>query len=842
MEKRKDLLAAVNRPSRYLGSETGAIRKDPSSVRLRVALAFPDLYEIGTSHFGLQILYQILNAMPGVAAERVFAPADDMEAELRRLGQPLFALESHDSLAQFDILGFSLLYELNYTNVLTVLDLAGVPLRAAERDAGHPLVIAGGPCTCNPEPMADFFDAMVVGDGEETVVRLAEAWLGWKESGGADRGALLRRWAAIPGVYIPSFFEPRYDAAGLQRLTPRVEGYTRVTRAIVADLNDAPFPQIPVIPFGKPVHDRLRLEIARGCTRGCRFCQAGMLYRPVRERAPGKLFEMAVQSLGATGYEDLSLLSLSTGDYGCIVPLLERLMGRFASERVAVSLPSLRAGTLTPELMQLIKQVRKTGFTIAPEAGSQRLRDVINKNIGEAEIAQTVQDAFAMGWRLVKLYFMIGLPTETDDDLAETVRLVQRLRALRGPGGRRGQLNVSFAAFIPKPHTPFQWAPQLGLARARATLNRLQRELALPGVEFKWQNPEMSLLEGVLARGDRRLGAAVEAAWRRGCRFDGWGDRLDLGRWQAAFADTGIDPDAYTTRPRDPGEPLPWDHIDIRVDKSFLAAEWDKAVAGAATGDCRDGRCNACGSCDFDRIQPRVHRGMAPAPVKAAAPEPPPELTPPTAFKKIQVAYSKLGPARFFGHLELVNLFLRALRRARIPVKYSEGFHPKPKVAFEDPLPTGFESEEERMVVTVAAGVTPRRLLDGLNSTLPEGLRVHGCSDSIAPPASAARFRVRLQGPCADPDPFGPDSLDREQQLEIESAKGKLKKIALKDILHEIRVLSPCELELTLSREPGKTVRPTDVLTHAFGLSVSAAASARVTRLKPAASGPGSPE
>ena len=822
MDFPNDILAGVEKPSRYLGSEIHRVRKDPGAVRLRIALAFPDLYEIGTSHFGLQILYHLLNAMPEIAAERVFAPAADMEAELRRLDRRLFSLESHTPLDRFDIVGFSLLYELNYTNVLAMLELGGIPLRAADRGPGHPLVIAGGPCTCNPEPMAEFFDAMVVGDGEETAARLVERWLAWKASG-EPREALLRRWAEIPGVYIPSFFEARYDRSGLQILVPRLEGYTRVTRAIVSDLNAAPFPDTPVIPFGKPVHDRLRLEIARGCTRGCRFCQAGMLYRPVRERSPETLFDLAVKALGATGYEDLSLLSLSTGDYGCIVPLLERLMGRFASERVAVSLPSLRAGTLTPELMQLIKQVRKTGFTIAPEAGSQRLRDVINKNITEEEIVRTVQDAFNLGWRLVKLYFMVGLPTETEEDLREIVRLVRRLRTLRGPGGHRGQLNVSVAAFIPKSHTPFQWAAQIGLAPARDTLSRLQRELASPGVEFKWQNPEMSLLEGVLARGDRRQGAAVEAAFRRGSRFDGWGDRLDLGRWHAALAETGIDPDAFTTRPRDPDEPLPWDHIDIRVDRSYLKAEWEKAVAGKATGDCRDGQCNACGSCDFDRIQPRVHRRMALAPGSETAP------APAATYKKIQVSYAKQGPARFFGHLELVNLFLRALRRAAIPVKYSEGFHPKPRVAFDDPLPTGYESEDERLVVTVAADVTPQRLLEGLNAGLPEGLQVQACSAAIEEVPRFGRFRIRFDGPVPEPGRFARGD-DRE--LEIRSSKGKLKKIALRDILNEIGVVSPHELELELSREPGKSVRPTDILTHAFGLSPQVVASARITRLK----------
>ena len=808
-----DLLAAIEKPSRYLGSEINAVRKDPSRVKLRMALAFPDLYEIGTSHFGLQILYHILNRRPEIAAERVFAPALDMEAHLRKTGGRLFSLESHTPLERFDIVGFSLLYELNYTNVLTMLELGGIPWPAADRDARHPLVIAGGPCTCNPEPVAEFFDAMVVGDGEDVVAEMARAWIEWKESGAFDRQRLLKRWSELEGVYVPSFFEPSYDASGLQTVVPRFREYPSVKRAVVADLNAAPFPDRPVVPFGKPVHDRLRLEVSRGCTRGCRFCQAGMLYRPVRERAPGKLFDLALESLAATGYEDLSLLSLSTGDYGCIMPLLQRLMGRFADQRVAVSLPSLRAGTLTPELMELIKKVRKTGFTIAPEAGSQRLRDVINKTISEADIIETVRDAFQAGWRLVKLYFMIGLPTETAEDLKALVELVQKLRALRGPAGRRGQINVSVACFIPKPHTPFQWTSQMVLTEAREKIGWVQKQLALPGLDVKWQNPEMSLLEGVWARGDRRLGRVLRAAHRRGCRFDGWGDQLKLSAWLEAFSETGIDPGFYTTRQRDLNEPLPWDHIDTRVSKAFLAAEWQKALAGAATGDCREGDCNACGCCDFERIQPRLQRATGIQPANFAVVESP------VAYKKIQVHYSKTGPARFFGHLELVNIFLRALRRAGIPVKFSEGFHPKPRVAFDNPLPTGFESDDERMVITVPCGVSASELLAGLNPQLPEGLAIQRCSESIEPLPARSTFRIS-PGPSLA-ESFGSSfvNYDSDQELEISSHKGKLKKIVLKDILKSVHVVGPACVDITLCSEPGQSVRPTEVLKQVFGFS-----------------------
>jgi radical SAM family uncharacterized protein len=569
-----DILPFVEKPSRYLGSEINAIKKDLNKVKLRFALVFPDLYEIGTSHFGMQILYHLLNRSPDIAAERVFAPGVDMEALLRRSRLPLFTLESHEPIEQFDILGFSLLYELNYTNVLTILDLAGIPFRAAQRDRSHPFIIAGGPCTCNPEPIAEIFDAIVIGDGEQAVLDLAGKWLQWQEDSRREKHDLLKQWSDIEGVYIPSLFEPRIDPDGFQTLIPSLSDYVRIKRAIVADLNQVPFPDKPVVPYGKPVHDRLRIEVSRGCTRGCRFCQAGMIYRPVRERAPQTLMSLAETSIASTGYEDLSLLSLSTGDYGCIIPLMERLMARFASEHVAVSLPSLRAGTLTPDLMQLIKTVRKTGFTIAPEAGSQRLRDVINKNISENEIVETVKDAFNLGWQVIKLYFMVGLPTETTDDLRALVELIKKLRNIKVAKQRKGKINVSIATFIPKPHTPFQWAPQNTLAESEEKISWLKSQLKYPGIRFKWQNPQVSLVEGIWARGDRRLNDLLITAYQKGCRFDGWTDKFKYDLWQEAFAAQGIDPDFYTARRRDVREPLPWDHIDTQVSKEFLQDEW----------------------------------------------------------------------------------------------------------------------------------------------------------------------------------------------------------------------------------------------------------------------------
>ena len=828
----EDIFPLVEKPSRYLGGEINQIKKDPDRVKLQFALAFPDLYEIGTSHFGMQILYHILNAHPDIAAERVFAPGMDMDRHLRSSGRRLFSLESRLPLERFDIIGFSLLYELNYTNMLTMLELSGIPFYAAQRDNSFPLIIAGGPCTCNPEPVADFLDAVVVGDGEKVTLQLAAGWMEWKKNTGKDKDALLKRWSQIEGVYIPSFFKPQYDDCGFQTLEPQYPDYTHVTRTLVADLDQVPFPDKPIIPFGKPVHDRLRLEVARGCTRGCRFCQAGMIYRPVRERSPDSLLALCDQSVSATGYEDISLLSLSTGDYGCIVPLMERLMSRYAAEHVAVSLPSLRAGTLTPELMKLIKTVRKTGFTIAPEAGSQRLRDVINKNISETEIMATVKNAFDLGWQVIKLYFMIGLPTETVADLKALVDLVKALRQIKRPAGHRGKINVSVATFIPKPHTPFQWACQLSLAESEDRLKRVRDELKLSGIQIKWQNPKVSWLEGVWARGDRRLSRLLVAAYHKGCRFDGWSDRFRYDLWATALAEEGLDPDFYNLRPRDICEPLPWDHIDTQVTKTFLAAEWENASRGTFTADCRVDDCNQCGVCDFEQIEPRTHDTLKDNAVgvkRADAQEPP-------VIKKLTVFYSKLDRARYFGHLELVNIFQRALKRAGIAVRFSEGFHPKPKISFDDPLPVGIESQQERFMITVPDCIRPQDVKAALNDHLPAGLEITHCQ--LAPQKAPAALRKRVRYRIAvEEDLFDKARLRAFNErldfyITLTHRKGKLKKIDLKDIVVNSELLDSSHLELTLQSEPGKTVRPFDVLRHIFKLSDAQVKQAKIIKLE----------
>lgn len=831
----QDILPLVSQPSRYLGSEVNRVRKDPGRVRLRVALAYPDLYEVGTSHFGMQILYDILNRREETAAERVFAPAPDMEARLREAGLPLTSLETGTPLSRFDILGISLLYELNLTNMLTLLDLSGIPFFSRDRGPDHPLVIAGGPCTVNPEPVADFLDAVVVGDGEEVLPLMMDLWLAWREGGDGRRETLLRSWSRLTGVYIPALFDPRRDENGFQTLVPRFPDHAGVRRAVVASLDRSPFPTSPVIPFGRPVHDRLRLEVARGCTRGCRFCQAGMIYRPVRERSPETLMALLEEALAATGYEDLSLLSLSTGDYGCIAPLLSRLMTRYAGEHLAVSLPSLRAGTLTPELMAQIKKVRKTGFTIAPEAGSQRLRNVINKNIGHEDILNTVSDAFSAGWQIIKLYFMVGLPTETGADVAAIVDLVKALRRLPGPKGRKGKINVSVGTFIPKSHTPFQWCPQLSMEASREKIETLKERLRLPGVQLKWQDPEASFLEGVFARGDRRLAPLLVEAYRRGCRFDGWGDRFRFDLWQAAFASAGIDPECYVTRPRDPEEPLPWDHIDTGVTREFLRAEWAAALAAGTTGDCRNGGCNQCGVCDFKTLAPVV---FGPETLESGPVGPAPSVSGDPETRTLQVDYAKIGPGRYFGHLEMVNVFMRAIRRAGIPVKYSSGFHPMPRIAFHDPLPIGMESEHESFYLTVAGHVRTAEIPARLNAQLPEGLVVAGCR--LAPPKSArrppdeVRYRIRHKQPVFDGEALAAFAAAESRILTRTNAKGREVRVDLKEAVAEIRRLSAHELEMTLRLSPGGIVRPGCVIQAIFDLSEEIGKQAVVRKLLPA--------
>jgi len=819
----KDDLKRFQRPSRYLGSEINAVLKNEAEVDLHIALAFPDVYEIGMSHVGLKILYGLINREPRFWAERVMAPWLDREDYLRSTGQPLRSLESGRPLADFDLIGFSLQYELSYTNVLNMLDLAGLPLPARDRGLDQPLVVGGGPCTGNPEPLADFFDFFYLGDAEAGFIEILKETARWKELGGTRRELLLSL-SRRPGVYVPSFFKPIHDSQGrIIEINPLVPGYGRVRRAVAADLDQAYFPTDTVVPFAKPVHDRLALEIARGCTQGCRFCQAGFIYRPVRERRPQTIMNLAAKALAATGQDEVSFLSLSAGDYTCLGPLMTGFMDAYAGRRIALSLPSLRVKSLNEEMMRQIKRVRKTGFTLAPEAGTQRLRDVLNKDLTEEDLVSAAKEAFGLGWRLVKLYFMIGLPTETRADVEAIADLARRVRA-----GTRGRINVSFAAFVPKAHTPFQWEPMLDQSRIHQRMELLRGRLRRPGLKPKWNEADAGLLEGILARGDRRLGQVLRLVQSRGVRFEAWTEQLDLKTWLQAMADAGINPESHL-RARAREEILPWSHLQAGCDANYLWSELEQAYLGRKTPDCRFGSCSRCGVCDFEEIRPRLCDSELDLPQVAA----------PSVLKdrsvRIRVGYSKTGPAQCLGHLETVDVFTRAVRRAGLNLQTSQGFHPQPKISFATPLPVGVSSLDEYVEFELLDPPALQEVKGLLAGNLPAGLTVKEASivSEGQPKLQASGARYRLEAPAEVFDGDRMEFLRKKQHLWVtKNGKGGPKSVDLKPLLKELRVLTPTSIEITLLFGPGGSIRPMEAARAVFDLPTTVVERSVVIKLE----------
>lgn len=590
----------VQKPGRYTGGELNSVIKNPEEVDIRFAFCFPDTYEIGMSHLGMKILYSLLNKREDTWCERVFAPWVDMEELMRKNDVPLFALESSDEIKDFDVIGFTLQYELCYTNVLNMLDLAGVPVRSADRKSLTPLVIGGGPCVCNAEPIADFFDLTLPGEGEEVLNELMDLFKKYKKKGGGKE-EFLKAAAKIEGVYVPSFYKFSYnDDNTIKTMEVSNGAPERVRKRIISDLDTVFYPESFVVPFIDIVHDRAVEEIFRGCIRGCRFCQAGFLYRPIREKSSDTVNKQCRSLCDTTGYDEISLSSLSTSDYTQLQQLLEGIFSWSEDEKVSVSLPSLRVDNFSDELMEKLQKVRKSGLTFAPEAGTQRLRDAINKNVTEREVIETSRKAFSGGWTNVKLYFMMGLPTETEEDVVGIAELAQKVvdefyRNPNKPKGKGVNVSISVSCFVPKPFTPFQWEAQDTMEQLKAKQHLLLESVKSRKISVSYHDARTSFLEGVFARGDRRLCNVMETAWKKGCRFDSWDECFSFEKWMAAFEECGVDPYFYTSRKRNYDEILPWDHMDYGIGKRFFRKEAEKAYQSVTTPHCRE-KCNACGA------------------------------------------------------------------------------------------------------------------------------------------------------------------------------------------------------------------------------------------------------
>jgi radical SAM family uncharacterized protein/radical SAM-linked protein len=826
----KEYLSLVSKPIRYLGNEIHSIRKDPSKVELKFCLAFPDAYEVGMSHLGLQILYHILNGQERIACERAFAPWVDMEQVLREKRIPLASIESSTPLDQFDIIGFSLQYELCFTNVLNMLDLSRIPLRAEERNGRFPLIIAGGPTAFNPAPVADFFDAFVIGDGEEAILEIGDLALEWKEARGKKED-LLKSLSHLEGVYVPSLHR---------------EGMT-IRKRLVSDLNRAPFPICPVVPYMRVVHDRLSFEIARGCKRGCRFCEAGFIHRPYRERDPRRIQKTIHDSLEQTGYEEVSLLSLSAGDYSSIGPLLSNLMDRFESRRVAVSFPSLRIESIVGHLAEEVKRVRKTGFTIAPEAGTERLRRVINKELDEEVLFQGLSELFSKGWRNIKLYFMMGLPTEREEDLRGIIHLSRQVASVGERQKLHPNVNVSVSTLVPKPHTPFQWEDQIPLEEMKEKLHFLKDEVKRSRLQLKWQDPHLSFLEGVFSRGDQSLSRVLMEAHRLGCRFDGWSDQFLFSRWKEAFEKAGVEMNQGARRSRFE-DPLPWSFIETGVHPAYLWDEYQKGLREEGSPPCPVEGCRKCGMCDGKAIRVIADQTQEVRSARLQGRTERERILRRGLKQKVQLEFSKKGETRFISHLELAHLFYRAARRAALRLCYSEGFHPLPRIVFARALSVGVESLKEIVHIELEGRISPEEVKKRLNAVLPQGIEIIGAREVFPFSSPAALschtlYQISLDHLLSKEEGAAriKKALEERELYIDQERKGKRRRLDIRPLIERMDLKEEEKgsqdegrwgVELALRNEEGRTAKPPEILEAILGLRGESLSRCKIVKIE----------